>query len=122
MRYSNKCQHWRLSLDQSPSNNGLTRRSLLGNAGKLIAASTLPISLGSAESPATCQTAAPRSIMGTLSTYMPEAIDRALPDFASRDPDPYTTADREFMVVDGRQMAIAVENALAFEEDDKLRK
>jgi GAF domain-containing protein len=60
--------------------------------------------------------------MGTLSTYMPEAIDRALPDFASRDPDAYTTADREFMVVDGRQVAIAVENALAFEEDDKLRK
>ena len=42
--------------------------------------------------------------------------------FASRDPDPYTEADREFMVVVGRQVAIAVENALAFDENDKLRK
>ena len=41
--------------------------------------------------------------------------------FASRDPDPYTVADREFMVVVARQVAIAVENALAFDENVKLR-
>ena len=42
--------------------------------------------------------------------------------FSSRQPDPYSAEDREFMEVVARQVAISVENALAFEEISELRK
>jgi formate hydrogenlyase transcriptional activator len=41
--------------------------------------------------------------------------------FASRQLDPYTAEDREFMQLVARQVAIAVENAMAFEEIRELR-
>jgi formate hydrogenlyase transcriptional activator len=42
--------------------------------------------------------------------------------FTSRTPDAYTAEDREFMQHIGRQIAIATENALAFEEINELRR
>jgi len=42
--------------------------------------------------------------------------------FASRELDPYTAEDREFMQHVARHVAIAVENALAFEEINGLRR
>jgi formate hydrogenlyase transcriptional activator len=42
--------------------------------------------------------------------------------FTSRTPDAYTAEDREFMQHIGRQVAIAAENALAFEEINELRR
>ncbi len=42
--------------------------------------------------------------------------------FASREIDPYTPQDREFMEYVARHVAIAVENALAFEEINALRR
>ena len=42
--------------------------------------------------------------------------------FASRELDPYTTEDREFLQHVARHVAIAVENALAFEEINGLRR
>ena len=42
--------------------------------------------------------------------------------YTSRTPDAYTEEDREFMQLIGRQVAIATENALSFEEINELRR